>query len=171
MPPVHDAAFTSATHTPNDLRDEVSESGLRLESLLSVEGIAFALGDLDDRLDNHPHRVGAQHPPRYQSIPDLLGVGPHMLQPPGDRRPDGSSFVMCRTSAIIQPHVENTGFECSSYATLKIRVSAQPLERSPGGTVDLEATAGNFLTRSAGEQSPCSHDFARDRLDTVRPSR
>jgi len=80
MPPAHDAAFTCATHTPSDLRDEVDESGLRLESLASLEGIAFALGDLDERIDDPSQRALLLDTLRaLESIPDLLGVGPHML--------------------------------------------------------------------------------------------
>ena len=57
MPPLYDTSFNGYTHTPDELRDEVCASGLVVESLVSVEGVAFALGDLDDRWDDPRERA------------------------------------------------------------------------------------------------------------------
>ena len=78
--PLHDTAFCGYTHTPDQLREEVRTSGLELESLVTVEGIAFALCDIDARMDDADERalvLGAIR--AIESVPDLLGVGPHLL--------------------------------------------------------------------------------------------
>jgi SAM-dependent methyltransferase len=80
MRPVHDAAFICATHTPAELRSEVQDAGLHLRSLVQLEGIAFALADLDDRLDDPVQcQLVLDTLRALESVPDLLGVGPHML--------------------------------------------------------------------------------------------
>ena len=80
MPPLHDTSFNGYTHTPDELRDEVCASGLVVESLVSVEGVAFALGDLDDRWDNPRERALLLDALRaVETVPSLLGVGPHLL--------------------------------------------------------------------------------------------
>ena len=82
--PAHEAAFTCATHTPADLRSELVEAGLRVESLVSLEGIAFALADLDERLNDPDQRaLVLDTVRRVESVPDLLGVGPHLLATAG----------------------------------------------------------------------------------------
>lgn len=80
MSPVHEAGFTGFAHTPDELRNEMLESGLRLESLVNVEGISFALGDLDRRLADPAERALLFDMLRaVESVPELLGVGPHLL--------------------------------------------------------------------------------------------
>jgi SAM-dependent methyltransferase len=80
MPPVHEASFTGYAHTPEQLRDEVEESGLEVASLVAVEGIAFALADLDARMDDPAERALLLDVLRaVESVPALLGVGPHLL--------------------------------------------------------------------------------------------
>ncbi len=80
MPPMHDGGFTGFAHTPEQFRREMDASPLVLESLVSVEGVAAGFGDLDERLDEAGERalllamVSA-----VESVPDLLGVGPHLL--------------------------------------------------------------------------------------------
>src|SRR5262249_15153102 len=37
--PAHDGAFSCATHTPADLRDELIEAGLQIDALVSLEGV------------------------------------------------------------------------------------------------------------------------------------
>lgn len=80
MHPIVDAGFTGYAHTPDELREEVRESGLDLHSLVALEGIAFALADLDDRLDDLGERELLMDTLRaVESVPDLLGLGPHLL--------------------------------------------------------------------------------------------
>lgn len=78
--PIHDGAFTGFAHTPDQLRSEIAAAGLRLESLVSIEGVSFALGDLDERMDDDAERGLLLDALRaVESVPELLGVGPHLL--------------------------------------------------------------------------------------------
>lgn len=80
IPPVHETSFTGYAHTPEHLRDEVRRSGLVLESLIAVESIAFALADVDERMDDPSERALILDVLRaVESVPDLLGLGPHLL--------------------------------------------------------------------------------------------
>jgi SAM-dependent methyltransferase len=80
MKPVHEASFTGYAHTPTQLRDEIEAAGLTVESFVGVEGIAFALGDLDERMNDDEQRAFLLDMLRaVESVPDLLGLGPHLL--------------------------------------------------------------------------------------------
>lgn len=80
MPPVLEGGFCGYAHTPRQLRDEVAAAGLSLESLVALEGVAFALGDLDERMDDRTERALLLGTLRaVESVPDLLGLGPHLL--------------------------------------------------------------------------------------------
>jgi hypothetical protein len=80
LPPAHDSGFTGYTHTPQQLRDEVTAAGLTLESLVALEGVSFALADIDARMDDPVERALVLDTIRaVESVPDLLGLGPHLL--------------------------------------------------------------------------------------------
>lgn len=80
MPPVHEASFNGYSHRPQQLADEVSDASLVLEALVNLEGVSFALGDLQQRLDDAAERTLLLDTLRAtESIPELLGVGPHLL--------------------------------------------------------------------------------------------
>lgn len=80
MRPIVDAGFTGFAHTPEQLRDEVVTSGLDVESLVALEGISFALADLEERLDDERERALLMDTLRaVESVPELLGLGPHLL--------------------------------------------------------------------------------------------
>jgi SAM-dependent methyltransferase len=80
MPPLHESSFTGYAHTPEELRDEVRRSGLVPESLVAIEGVAFALSDLDERMDDPHERTLLLDVLRaVESVPDLVGLGPHLL--------------------------------------------------------------------------------------------
>ncbi len=80
MPPIHESAFTGYTHRPDQLREEVQDARLRVESLVAVEGIAFALPDVTERLDDPVNRAYLYDMLRpLESVPELLGLGPHLL--------------------------------------------------------------------------------------------
>jgi hypothetical protein len=80
MAPAHNGAFTCATHRPADLRSELADAGLKVDSLVSVEGITFAFPDLDARLNDAVQRALILDTLRaLESVPELLGVGPHLL--------------------------------------------------------------------------------------------
>ena len=80
MAPIVEGGFTGYAHTPDQLRDEVVAAGLRVESLVSLEGVGVALGDLDLRMnDPNEARLVLDTLRAVESVPDLLGVGPHLL--------------------------------------------------------------------------------------------
>lgn len=78
--PLFEGSFNGYLHTPDELRDEVAAAGLVLTDLVSVEGIGFALHDLDRRLADPLERDRLLTALRVtESAPELLGVGPHLL--------------------------------------------------------------------------------------------
>jgi hypothetical protein len=80
MRPFHDASFNGYAHRPDDLRAEILDAQLDLASLVSVEGIAFALADVDGRVDDQHERALLTDVLReLESVPELLGVSPHLL--------------------------------------------------------------------------------------------
>jgi SAM-dependent methyltransferase len=80
LPPLHDGAFCGYTHRPDELRGEISDAGLDLVDLVGVEGIAFALGDLGDRLADPRRRAIVFEAARAtERAPELLGLSPHLL--------------------------------------------------------------------------------------------
>jgi hypothetical protein len=51
-----------------------------VEDLVSVEGPAFLLGDLAERLDDPVARAVVLEVARaVERVPELLGIGPHLL--------------------------------------------------------------------------------------------
>jgi SAM-dependent methyltransferase len=80
MRPIHDNSFNGYAHTPDQLCNEVQRSGLQLESCVALEGISFALSDLDQRLDDPDERQLLLDTLRaHESVTELLGLGPHLL--------------------------------------------------------------------------------------------
>ncbi len=80
LPPLFEGSFNGYTHRPDEFRDEFVDAGLTVEHVISVEGIALALGDLDDRLDDPAERERLLSVLRLvESEPDLIGLGPHLL--------------------------------------------------------------------------------------------
>lgn len=72
--------FTGYCHRPEELREEVQEAGLVVEDLVGLEGLAFALGDLDERLKNATGRQVVLDCARViERVPELLGLSPHLL--------------------------------------------------------------------------------------------
>ena len=80
MPPLHPGAFTSYLHRPEPLRAELTEAGLDVTGLVGVEGPAVILGDLDARMADPAERAVILEAARaMESVPELLGFGPHLL--------------------------------------------------------------------------------------------
>lgn len=80
LPPLFPGSFTGNTHRPDDLREEVAAAGLALEDLVGVEGMAFALADLGERLADPVDREAVLEAARaVQRVPELLGLSPHLL--------------------------------------------------------------------------------------------
>lgn len=80
FPPVHPGAFTSYSHRPADLRAELTEADLEVTDLVSVEGPAMILPDLDTRMADPADRTAVLDGARIlESVPELVGFGPHLL--------------------------------------------------------------------------------------------
>jgi len=80
FPPLHAGAFSAYSHRPDDLRAELAEAGLEVTDLVSVEGPAMILADLDARMADPADRAVILDAARaLESVPELIGFGPHLL--------------------------------------------------------------------------------------------
>lgn len=80
FPPLHAGAFTSYSHRPGDLRAELAEAGFEVTDLVSVEGPAVILPDLDARMADPVDRAAILDGARtLENVPELTGFGPHLL--------------------------------------------------------------------------------------------
>jgi len=80
LPPLQEGGFTAFCHRPGELRDEMAEAGLEVTGLVSVEGPAFILGDLDARMADPVDRSVALEVARaIEPVPELAGFGPHLI--------------------------------------------------------------------------------------------
>jgi SAM-dependent methyltransferase len=80
LPPLADGVFSAFCHRPGELRDEMAEAGLDVADLVSVEGPAYILADLDARLEDPVDWPVALEAARaVERVPELLGFGPHLL--------------------------------------------------------------------------------------------
>jgi SAM-dependent methyltransferase len=73
--------FTTAFfHHPDELAEEVAEAGFVLDSLLPVEGPAWLLSNLNERLDDPAKRAQLLSLLRaVEEEPSLVGVSAHFL--------------------------------------------------------------------------------------------
>ncbi|HEX6934626.1 MAG TPA: class I SAM-dependent methyltransferase [Streptosporangiaceae bacterium] len=80
LPPFHRDAFNAYTHRPGQLRAELIASGSTIVDLVCVEGPAYLLDDLPERLaDDEARRVVLETARALERVPELLGIGPHLL--------------------------------------------------------------------------------------------
>lgn len=80
LAPVFPGSFSGYCHTPTELREELHSAGLVVEDLVAVEGLAFALPDLADRLvDPVDRQVVLDCARAVERVPELLGLGPHLI--------------------------------------------------------------------------------------------
>lgn len=80
LPPLFEGSFTAYTHRPVELRAEILDAGLELVDLVNVEGVAFLLSDLDERLaDPEAKEIVIDAARDLERVPELLGLGPHLL--------------------------------------------------------------------------------------------
>jgi SAM-dependent methyltransferase len=80
LAPLHEGGFPAFCHRPDELRDEMTQAGLEVTDLVSVEGPAYILGDLAARLTDPAERTVALDVARaIERVPELLGFGPHLL--------------------------------------------------------------------------------------------
>ncbi len=78
--PLGPGSFSGFCHRPAQLRAELRAAGLAVADLVCVEGSAFLLADLAERLDDPAARVMVLDSARaLERVPELLGVGPHLL--------------------------------------------------------------------------------------------
>jgi hypothetical protein len=73
--------FTTAYfHLPGELPREVAEAGLRLQALVAVEGPAWMLPDIEQRLADPTRRERVLRAiRRVETEPSLLGASSHLL--------------------------------------------------------------------------------------------
>ena len=82
LPAIFDGAFNGYTHTPDQLRAEMTTNELDLESLLGIEGPASVFSDeiIDARMASDVDRTMLFDSLRaLEAVPELLGVSPHLL--------------------------------------------------------------------------------------------
>ena len=78
--PLFPGSFTGYSHRPRQLRAEVLDAGLQLLSLVGIEGVSFLLADLAERIaDPQALHVLLDSARALESVPELLGVSPHLL--------------------------------------------------------------------------------------------
>jgi SAM-dependent methyltransferase len=80
LPPFGQDSFCGYTHRPGQLRAELIAAGSRIVDLVCVEGPAYLLDDLPERLaDEEARRVVLETARALERVPELLGIGPHLL--------------------------------------------------------------------------------------------
>jgi SAM-dependent methyltransferase len=80
LPPLFPGSFTGYCHRPRQLRAELRAAGLQVLDLVAVEGLGFVLHDLDRRLADPVDRAVVLDAARAtERVPELLGIGPHLL--------------------------------------------------------------------------------------------
>jgi SAM-dependent methyltransferase len=80
MPPLFPGSFSAYCHRPRQLRAELRGAGFEVLDLVAVEGMGFALHDLDQRMADPLDRAVLLDAARaIERVPELLGIGPHLL--------------------------------------------------------------------------------------------
>lgn len=80
LPPLFPGDFTGYCHRPSQLRAEIRSADLVVLDMVSVEGLAFALPDLQERLETDRGRGVVMDAARaLERVPELLGLGPHLI--------------------------------------------------------------------------------------------
>jgi hypothetical protein len=80
LTPLQDGGFCASVHRPADLRAELTEAGLEVTDVVSVEGPAVILPDLEVRMADSADRAAILDAARApESVPELVGFGHHLL--------------------------------------------------------------------------------------------
>ena len=80
LPPLFPGSFSAYCHRPRQLRAELYAAGFQVLDLVAVEGMGFVLSDLDERLADPLDRAVVLDAARAtERVPELLGIGPHLL--------------------------------------------------------------------------------------------
>jgi hypothetical protein len=74
LPPLGPGSFCGFTRRPGRVRGEFSSAGLDVADLVSVEGAAYLLSDLDARMeDERDWRVVLESARALERVPELMG--------------------------------------------------------------------------------------------------
>ena len=123
LTPLSPGEFTGYTHRPGQLRAEIVASGLRLTDLVSVEGPAFLLSDLGERLaDDQDRRVVIETAAALERVPELIGVGPHLLatahRPPAASTTNGRAELRPpKTRRSTRPYTQDIRYSAPAPTT------------------------------------------------------
>jgi len=80
MPPLEPGWFCGFAHRPGQLRAEFASAGLAVSDVVCVEGAAFLLNDLDERMaDETAWQIVLETARALERVPELMGIGPHLL--------------------------------------------------------------------------------------------
>ncbi|HEV2377298.1 MAG TPA: class I SAM-dependent methyltransferase [Streptosporangiaceae bacterium] len=80
LPPLLDGGFPAFCHRPAELAGELAEAGLDVADVVSIEGPAFILADLDARMADPVDWPAVLEVARaVERVPELSGFGPHLL--------------------------------------------------------------------------------------------
>ncbi len=102
-PPLFDGDFSGYFHRPDEIREEIAESGLELVDLVGLEGVSFALSDVEERFgDERLRHAMLDVARRIERVPELMGLSPHLLataRRPGSGAAPSSATAPAATSA------------------------------------------------------------------------
>jgi len=80
LPPLFPGSFSGYCHRPQQLQAELRGAGFQILDLVAVEGMGFMLPDLAERLADPLDRAVVLECARAtERVPELLGIGPHLL--------------------------------------------------------------------------------------------
>lgn len=80
LPPVVPDGFLGYTHRPDELAEEVTEAGLRLDDLVGVEGLPLSSEDMEQRVrDRASWDVVLDSACAIERVPELPGLSPHLI--------------------------------------------------------------------------------------------
>jgi len=78
--PLFPGSFSGYCHRPLQLRAEIRAARLECVDLIGIQGIAFALPDLDERMaDPQARAIVLEAARTLERVPELLGISPHLL--------------------------------------------------------------------------------------------
>jgi SAM-dependent methyltransferase len=80
MKPLFPGSFTGYSHRPRQLSAEARDAGLHVLRIVGIESVAFLLTDLAERVaEPRALQVLLDSAQALESVPELLGVSPHLL--------------------------------------------------------------------------------------------
>jgi SAM-dependent methyltransferase len=138
LPAVTPGSFAGYCHRPRQLRAELRDAGLEVADLVSVDGPAFLVPDLAARWDDPADRAVILDAARaFERVPELLGLGPHLLATA--IRPRLSKLTRARKRRVPPPLTRRNG--------------AQPCGRSLGFIPSPSPSASASVSSSESSSS------------------